>query len=310
MKSLLCLLGLIWAAFPASAQLKSGPPLPHKVVPDWARLPEGWNFGECGSVAVDAQDNVWVFHRGRNPVIQVDRNGKMLRAWGEGSIVSAHGIRVDRAGFVWVVDVKGHAVMKFNPAGRLQMIIGRQTAPGRGSTAGNNDSKDAFNEPSGIAFAANGDLFISDGYVNSRVVKFNRDGEYLAHWGRKGAADGEFDLVHDVETDDSGRVYVADRTNQRVQIFDASGKLLGKWTGIGAPYGLAYQPREKAMYMCDGLNNRVVKLNLEGQILGVLGSRGKTPGRFDAAHHIAVDSAGSIYVAEIRNWRVQKFALP
>jgi peptidylamidoglycolate lyase len=303
MKLKLCLLAACVATLPAiSAELKSGPALPHKVVKDWPKLPKGWNFGECSGVAVDKQDNVWVFNRGAHPVIEFDRDGNMLQSFGDGTVKSSHGIRVDPDGNVWGVDVKGHVVLKYSPEGRVLMILGN-----RQGTPGNNDSKDAFNEPTGITFAPNGDFLISDGYVNSRVIKFNRDGEYVTHWGKKGTGDGEFNLSHDVCLDARGRVYVADRTNERVQIFDQSGKFLGKWTGIGAPWGLTYSDKENAIYMCDGLNNRVVKLNLEGQILGTLGSYGKIPGKFDFAHNIAVDSSGAIYVAEIKNWRVQKF---
>ena len=139
-------------------------------------------------------------------------------------------------------------------------------------------------------------------------MKFGRDGIYKGQWGQKGTADGQFDIVHDVAVDANGRIYVADRENRRIQVFDAAGKLLAKWTDAGSPWGLYYATRENAIYMCDGYNNRVVKLNTEGQILGVLGSFGKAPGKFDFAHNIAVDSEGSIYVAEIKNWRVQKFA--
>jgi DNA-binding beta-propeller fold protein YncE len=306
MKHLLLISALV--TLPAlSAELKSGPALAHKVVKDWAQLPKGWNFGECSGVAVDRNDNVWVFNRGAHPVIQFDKSGKMLQAWGDNMIVSSHGIRVDNDGNVWGIDVKGHVVMKFTASGKLQMLLGRQMALGRPSTAGTNDSKDAFNEPTGIALAPNGDFYVSDGYVNSRVIKFNREGEYLTHWGKKGTGNGEFNLVHDVTLDSTGRVYVADRTNERVQIFDSGGKFLGKWTDVGAPWGLQYVARENAIYMCDGKNDRVVKLNLDGQVLGVLGSHGKIPGKFDYAHNIAVDSSGAIYVAEIKNWRVQKF---
>jgi len=217
-------------------------------------------------------------------------------------VVSSHGIRVDAAGNIWGVDVKGHVVLKYSRDGRVLMILGS-----RQGTPGNNDSKDAFNEPTGVTFAPGGDFYVTDGYVNSRVVKFNKDGQYLTHWGRKGTGDGEFNLVHDSALDSAGRLYVADRTNQRVQIFDGNGKFLGKWTDIGSPWGLHYVRGEDAIYMCDGVNNRVVKLNLEGQVLGVLGSYGKIPGRFDFAHNIALDSTGAIYVAEIKNWRVQKF---
>ena len=295
----LCLLLLALAPI-SLAELKSGPPLPHKVVVDWAKLPDGWNFGETSGVAVDKDDNVWVFNRGAHPVIQFDSNGKMLRSWKEPVIKSSHGIRVDPEGRIWTVDVKGHQLFKWTPEGRLLMVLGRG--------AGNDASKDAFNEPTGISFASNGDLLISDGYVNSRVVRYNKDGVYQTQWGRKGTADGEFQLVHDVAVDNRGRVYVADRTNERVQVFDPDGKFLTKWTGIGAPWGLAYAAKENAIYMCDGLNNRIVRLNMEGQITGVLSEFGKVPGKLDFAHNIAVDSAGNIYVAEIKNWRVQKFA--
>jgi DNA-binding beta-propeller fold protein YncE len=302
-KKLLPLLFIFAVATSAFAQLKSGPPLPHQVVKDWAKLPKGWNFGECSGVAVDKQDNVWVFNRGSHPVMQFDRNGNFLQAWPDIVIKSSHGMSIDGDGNIWAVDVKGHVVIKYNTDGKVLMILGN-----RQGTPGNNDSKDAFNEPTGVAFDSQGDLYISDGYVNSRVIKFNRDGEYLTHWGRKGTADGEFNLVHDVCLDSRDRVYVADRANQRVQIFDTNGKFLGKWTDIGAPWGLVYSRREDCIFMADGLNNRIIKLSLDGQVLGVLSSYGKTQGKLDFVHNIAMDSAGSIYVAEIKNWRVQKFA--
>ncbi len=297
-----CLLAFSFL-FLFNSQLKSGPPLPHQLVKDWAKLPKGWNFGECSGVATDKQDNIWVFNRGNHPIIQFGRDGNFLQAWPDVIIKSSHGIRVDSEGNIWCIDVKGHVVIKYNTEGRVLMILGN-----RQGVAGNNDSKDAFNEPTGIAFDSSGNLYISDGYINARVIKFNRDGEYLTHWGKKGTADGEFNLAHDVCIDSRDRIYIADRTNQRVQIFDTNGKFLGKWTDLGAPWGLAYSRQEDCIYMADGLNNRVVKLNLEGQILGLLGAYGKSPGKLDFAHNIAVDSAGAIYVAEIKNWRVQKFA--
>ena len=297
-----CTLLMALTVVSAGADLKSGPPLPHRLVADWPRLPKGWNLGECSGVAVDGRDDVWVFNRGRHPIVEFDKDGNFIQEFPEAAVVSAHGIKVDSQGNVWAVDVKGHKVVKYSPEGRVLMVVGR--------SPGNNDAKDSFNEPTGISFSANGDFYVSDGYVNSRVVKFNRAGEYLMHWGRKGTADGEFNLPHDVCLDDRGRVYVADRTNQRVQIFDENGRFLGKWTDVGVPWGLAYSKKENALYMADGHNNRVVKLNLDGQILGVLGSPGRIPGTFDFAHHIAVDSTGAVYVAEIKNWRVQKFAAP
>ncbi len=287
---------------PLHAQLKNGPPLACHVVANWAKLPAGWNFGECSGVDVDRFGNVWVFNRGPHAVVHLASDGHFLDAWPEPPVKSSHGIRVDPDGNIWTVDVEAHRVMKFTPAGKLLMVIAQV-----GGRPGDNDSKDGFNRPTNIAFGDNGTFFVSDGYVNSRVVKFSRTGEYMTHWGRKGTGDGEFNLVHDVTIDSRGRVYVADRTNQRVQIFDQNGRFLGKWTGLGSPWGLYYVPRQNAIYMCDGVNDRVLKLNTDGQILGVLGHHGKAPGEFDFVHSIAVDSNGVIYTAEIKNWRVQKF---
>jgi DNA-binding beta-propeller fold protein YncE len=300
MRKLLILLVLSVLLSPA----QSPPALPHGVVEHWPQLPKGWNFGEVSGVDVDRNDNVWVFNRGPRPVMKFDKSGKLLDAWAETPVKSSHGIRIDPAGNVWLADVEGHAIMQFTPEGRLLKMFANA-----GKTAGNNETPYAFNRPTGLAFHPSGDFYVSDGYVNSRVVRYTQDGTYVKHWGKKGKLDGEFDLVHDIAIDARGRVYVADRSNDRVQIFDAEGNFLGKWTDIGQPWGLYYAAREQAIYMADGRNNRVLKLNLEGQILGTLGGFGKTPGKFDFAHNLAVDSSGSIYVAEIKNWRVQKFAI-
>jgi DNA-binding beta-propeller fold protein YncE len=295
----LCLFGAALAA--AGAELKSGPPMPYRVVADWAKLPQGWTFGPCSTVAVDPRDHVWIFSRGAHPVTEFDRDGNLLRAWEGVSIKQAHGIRIDGEGAVWGVDVTGQVVRKYTPEGRVLMVVGTE-----GKT-GDNDSRTAFNRPTNLAFAPNGDFYVSDGYVNSRVVHFRKDGQYIGQWGHKGTGDGEFDLVHDIVHDKQNRLLVAERTNQRIQIFDLAGKLLGKWTDIGAPWALTYVAREDAVYMADGVNMRVVKLNMNGDVVGVLGGPGKAPGEFDQPHGIAVDSAGAIYVAEVANQRVQKF---
>jgi DNA-binding beta-propeller fold protein YncE len=301
MKTLLTLCVLGAAVVPVVAALKSGPPMPYKVVENWAKLPEGWTLGPCSTVTLDRQEHVWIFSRGAHPVTEFDRDGKLLRSWGEGTVKQAHGIRIDPQGNVWGVDVAGHVVRKYTPDGKLLMVVGQEGKPG------DNDSHDAFNRPTNVAFAPNGDFYVSDGYVNSRVVHFNKDGKYLGQWGRKGTGDGEFDLVHDIVLDKRNRLLVAERTNQRIQIFDLAGKLLGKWTDIGAPWSIAYVAREDAVYMADGLNMRLVKLNMNGDVIGVLGGPGKAPGQFDQPHGVAVDNTGAIYVTEVANQRVQKF---
>ena len=287
------------------AKLKTGPPLPYHVAANWPQLPKGYNFGEVSGVDLDKQGKVWVFNRGHWPVFEFDRSGKMLQAWTEDTfrVKSAHGLRVGPDGSIWCIDVDGHVVFKMSPEGRVLMVLGE-----RQGTPGNDDSHDGFYRPTNVAFRQNGNFYVSDGYVNSRVIEFNPMGEFVRKWGRKGTGDGEFNLVHDVAIDSKGRVYVADRNNERIQIFDDTGKFLGKWTDIGAPWGLVYAAKEQAIYMCDGKYNRILKLNLEGQVLGVLSSWGKAPGKLDYAHSITYDPAdGSLYTAEIKNWRVQKW---
>lgn len=296
---------LIFFSLTLAAALAEGPSvpvLPYHAVDNWAKLPAGWNLGECSGVAVDRKDNVWVFNRGPHPVIEFDRTGKMLQAWSDVPVKSSHGIRVDPEDNVWLIDVAGHKVLKMSPQGRVLMIIG-----GVGDAPGDQTSKDAFNRPTNIAFGPNGDFFVSDGYVNARVAKFNKDGDYLKQWGSKGTGENQFNIVHDVVFDSKGRLLVADRENSRIQVFDQDGKLLKIWPDLGAAWGLAYSPKEDVVYMADGRNDRVVKIDMDGHITGVLGSHGRTSGKFHYPHSVAIDSTGALYVAEIRNWRVQKF---
>ncbi|HEX2855531.1 MAG TPA: peptidyl-alpha-hydroxyglycine alpha-amidating lyase family protein [Opitutaceae bacterium] len=287
------------------AQLKSGPPLPYAVDPAWPQLPKGYNFGQCSGVDVDRHGHVWVFNRGAWPVMEFDRAGKFLQAWSSDTfrVLSAHGLRVGPDDNLWCVDVDGHVIFKLNREGRVLLLLGK-----RQGVPGNNDAVDGFQRPTNVAFKAGGNVYISDGYVNSRVVEVTAGGDYVKHWGKPGRGDGEFNIAHDVAVDPEGKVYVADRANERIQVFDAEGKFLAQWTNLGAPWGLTYSPRDRALFMCDGKYNRIVKLSLTGEVLGTLGTYGKAPGRLDYAHSIAVDqSDGSIYTAEVSNARVQKW---
>lgn len=274
-------------------------PLPHKSVPNWPELPAGWNLGETAAVDTDSRGHVYIFNRGPHALLELDTAGKFVRELGEGMFVSAHGVRVDAQESIWAVDVDGHFVVKFSPQGRVQLILGRKARPGT------NDS--SFNRPTDVAFAANGDIYVSDGYVNSRMMKFSKEGRFIKTWGKKGTGPSEFNLVHAVAVDNRGRVYVGDRENKRVQIFDSEGNFIREWTHLGSPWGLEITP-EQTIYMADGYANRVLKLDIEGNVLGTLGSAGKLPGQFSYVHHLAVDKSENIYTAEILNWRAQKFA--
>ena len=290
------------AVIAASNVVPTGPALPYRAVENWAKLPDGWNFGECSGVTVDKNDNVWVFNRGSHPVIEFDRDGKMLQAWNDVPVKSSHGIRLDADGNVWLIDVAGHKVLKMTPSGKLLMHLG-----GVGGAVGDQTAKYAFNRPTNVAFAPDGSFFISDGYGNSRVARFSKNGDYIAQWGSKGTGDSQFDIVHDIAIDRSGKLYVADRENHRIQVFDQNGKLLKIWPDLGAAWGLAYVPSEEVFFMSDGVNDQIIELDKNGHVVGVLGAHRKTAGKFHYPHSVAVDSTGALYVAEILNWRVQKF---
>ena len=274
------------------------PQLNYSVDPNWPRLPVGWTFEETPSVAIDSREHVFVFHRGQHSIIEFDKDGNFVRSWGDGVFLRPHGLKFDREGNLWAVDDGGQIVVKMDSLGRVRTVLGRKGQKG--------ETNDTFNRPTDIAFAANGDFYVTDGYGNSRVVKFSKDYRFVKTWGKKGTGEGEFNTPHSVAIDKRGRVYIADRENHRMQIFDADGKFITQWKHVGSPWGVVITDDE-SMYMCDGYANRVLKLNLSGEVLGTLAGPGKAPGQLDFAHHLAVGPDRSIYVAEIKNWRAQKF---
>lgn len=283
-----------------AARTEEVPTLSHQLVADWPQLPEGWNFGPTTGIGVDSKNNVYVYHRGPNTIMCFDASGKFLRSWGDGILNSPHGLAVDSEDNVWVTDIGSHTVVQFNSRGRVRMVLGLKDKLG--------EDENTFNQPTHIAFGPSGDIYITDGYGNSRVVKYTKEGRYLLAWGKKGKGPGEFNAPHTIAVDHEGRVYVGDRENHRIQIFDENGKFLKEWTHLGSPWGL-YFTSDNDLFMCDGYQNRVLKLDLEGRVLGVLGKPGKGPGLFSFTHHLALGKAGELYVAEVANWRVQKFLL-
>jgi DNA-binding beta-propeller fold protein YncE len=270
----------------------------YRPVTGWPQLPPDVKLGRVSGVATDAADRVYVFHRGKQPILVFDRDGKFLRSWGDGVIDMAHGLRIDRDGNVWVTDIGHHLVMKFDPEGKLLLTLGQKGKPG--------DATDQFNKPTDVAIAPSGEFYVSDGYGNSRVVKFSREGKFVKEWGKKGTGEGEFNLPHAILLDDRGRVIVGDRENNRIQVFDADGKFLTVIKESGAPFGL-FLTADKRLYVADGRAHWVAVLNLDGKPLGRWGEKGAGPGQFNLPHAVCVDSKGAVYVTEIDGQRVQKF---
>jgi DNA-binding beta-propeller fold protein YncE len=281
----------------------------YRAVEGWGRLPDGWSFVEATSVAVDPSDNVWVFNRGAHPVIQFGRDGTFLRSWGEdGRFRRAHGITIGPDGTLWLTDDLHHTIRQFTPDGTLLLTIGD---PDQASTL---QGGKPFNRPTHVALdPKNGDVYISDGYGNSRVHKYDPKGRHLLSWGEPGTDPGCFNLPHNIATDSDGRVYVADRENHRVQFFDGKGGYLGQWNNLHRPCGLHMDKKNGAFYVGElpsaqpvskdvpNLGARVSILSQKGDRIGRVGGRfaGEQPGEFIAPHGCAVDSRGDLYVAEV-----------
>ena len=269
----------------------------YRLASDFPQLSSKFLLGAASAVAVDSKGDILVFHRGEQPILRFDRDGKLLRSFGDGLFSSAHGLRVDADDNIWVTDNANHTVIKFNREGIIQMTLGKK------NEAGQDDSH--FNKPADVAFASNGDFFVADGYGNSRVVKFNKTGEFLMTWGKKGSGPGEFNLPHAIQVDAEGRVYVGDRENNRIQVFDADGKFI-RQIGDIAPFGL-FITLDQYLFAADGRANKVTKMTLDGKVLASWGSTGEEPGNFRMAHGLTVARDGAVYVTEITGKRIQKF---
>ena len=242
-------------------------------------MPDGWKFGRVSAVTTDSQGEVYVFQRGKkaDSVVVFDAAGKYLRSWGRGFFGNPHGIRADKDGNIWCVDNGHHQVYKFTRDGKLLLTLGTKGQTGT--------TEQTFGSPTDIAWSRNGDFYVSDGYGNSRVVKFNRDGKFLLSWGKPGSGPGEFRVVHSVAVDSKERVYVSDRENNRIQIFNANGEFLKQWTHLGCTQGLYITSKDEMWIMThrnnvengtyDTLAGRLMKIDLEtGKILGAMESPG------------------------------------
>jgi DNA-binding beta-propeller fold protein YncE len=280
----------------------------YEVVENWAKLPDGWSFKEVGGVGVDAQDNVYVFNRGTHPMMVFDRDGQFLRSWGEGIFPRAHGITMGPDETMFLSDDGDHTVRKCSLDGKVLFTLGTSGKPAPFM------SGDPFNRCTHVAIdPRNGDFYVSDGYGNARVHKYTPNGKLLFSWGESGTDPGEFNIVHNIATDKDGWVYVADRENHRIQVFDPNGKFETQWVNMARPCGLYLDQASGLAYIgelgaaigpnAEGrkLGPRVSIYNTQGQLLARLGEEGEgeAPGRFIAPHGVCIDSRGDIYVGEV-----------
>ena len=273
---------------------------------DWPTLPDGWTFHEVADVAVGPEDRVYVFNRGEHPIMVFEADGAFVTSWGEGVFTRAHGVTLGPDGNLWCADDDGHAILKCTLEGEILATIG---TPGQPAPA---HSGQPFNRPTKVAFAPkSGELYIADGYGNARVHKYSPDGQHLLSWGDYGTDPGQFNLVHSIATDAEGRVYVADRENHRVQVFDDQGIYLEQWGNMHRPCGLHIEGDRVYVGQLPthlevnadypNIGACISVHDLSGRRLAKLGDvrAGEEPGQFVAPHGLAVDSKGDLYVGEV-----------
>jgi sugar lactone lactonase YvrE len=276
----------------------------------WARMPDGARLADVPGVEVDAHDCVYAFTRGESPVVVFDRDGTVLRRWGRGPFVDPHGIRVAPDGSLWLTDDGDHTIRRCTIDGDVLQTIGTPGEPAAFM------SGRPFNKPNNIAFGCDDDIFVVDGYGNAHVHRMSLDGELIATWGGSGADPGEFYIPHDIRCDADGFVYVADRENHRIQVFDAGGRVQAVWQRLHRPAGIALAGAgaSRRVYVAElgpmfrnqvpfapNLGARVTVLDGDGEVLARHGAPevGTAADRFVAPHGIAVDSHGDVYVGEV-----------
>ncbi len=286
----------------------------YSVAEDWAKLPDGWEFRDVAGVAVDSKDQVYVFNRGDHPMMVFDSDGNFLRAWGEGLFERAHGLHVGPDDALYCTDDGDHTVRKCTAEGKVLLEIG---VPGKPEPY---MSGEPFHRCTHTALSPDNHIFVSDGYGNARVHKYTPDGKLVMSWGEPGSGPGQFNIVHNIVADDDGWIYVADRENHRVQVFDSNGKYETQWNNLHRPCGL-FMPRGECPHCFIGelgpgmpvnrhspnLGPRLSIVSNEGKLIARLGGEEglvHEPGKFMAPHGLAVDGRGDIYVGEVSytNW--------
>ncbi len=278
------------------------------VVPNWAKLPDDWDLKDVGGVAVDNQDRVFVFNRGDRPMIVLDRDGTVLRTWGETTFKRPHAVHLAPDQTIWCADEGVHVIRHCTLDGEVLSTLGTPGAPAPIF------SGQPFNRPTHTALTPDGDILVADGYGNARVHKYAPDGRWLMSWGEFGTDPGQFNVVHNITCDDDGFVYIADRENYRIQVFDTTGKFVTQWHNLFRPCGLYMHGTRQPVFFVGELGPflainrrfpnigpRISILDHKGQLLGRLGAphAGTEDGTFIAPHTLAMDLHGDLYVGEV-----------
>jgi sugar lactone lactonase YvrE len=299
---------------PALLVPQEAPLLDYVAVPDPLSVPDAAAMGASSDVTFDSKGHLYVLSRGAKPLTEFDENGKFIRAFGDGLFTRSHGIRIDKDGSIWTTDVGAHTVMKLDHDGKVLLTLGTKGKAGEWNEA---TGTQLFNEPNDIVIATNGDLFITQGHTpgtgrggtpqNPGVLKFDKNGKFIKFWGGKGTEAGKFEVAHGIAIDSKGLLWVTDRENQRIQIFDQDGKYIREVKYAGLPCSLDIGKQN--IYMVNGFAGQLLKMDLDGKVLAAVGKPGAagTWGEFGEAHFIAVSPKGEIYVADSVNRAVQKF---
>jgi DNA-binding beta-propeller fold protein YncE len=317
MKRIACLFGLLMLATPVLAQRpsdpallvpESAPELDYVFAPDAIKLPEGAKMGAAAAVAFDARGHIYVLTRGAQAFFEFDPNGTFVRSFGDGMFTRSHGLKIDREGNLWATDVGAHTVVKLNPAGQVLLTIGTKGEAGEWNEAAGSRK---LNQPNDIAIAANGDVFVAQGHTpgltsgDARVLKFDKDGRFIKSWGGKGREPGQFNVAHGIAIDPKGLLWVMDRENSRIQVFDADGTFVREQKYKGLPCSVAFG-RDEA-FMVNGFTGQLLRLDTGGKVMAATGKPGTAPGEFGEAHFIALSPRSDVYIADSVNGQLMKF---
>jgi len=339
--------GVAATPIPAGVTPTNALPNPYRTIEGWAKLPAGRTWGSTSAVEIDKDGtSIWVAERcGANscanstldPILKFDSSGKLVKSFGAGLFIFPHGIYVDRDGNIWVTDAtpaargrggappappsgppKGQQVFKFSPDGKVLLVLGKAGVTG--------DGPDTFNQPSDVVTAPNGDIFVADGHdatTNARIVKFDKYGRFIATWGKLGSAPGDFNVPHALAMDSKGRLFVGDRANNRIQIFDQNGTFLDQWFQFSRPSGLFI--KNDTLYCADSESNdsrghgmwkRGIRIGAvaDGKVIAfipdVADANMPPSASTSGAEGVAVDAHGNIYGAEVGSKSLKKYVKP